>query len=131
MSKEKNQNLHQAKRDKKDEFYTQLSDIENELAHYNGTKGGVNHFKDKVIFCNCDDPLVSNFFKYFFLNFKFLGLKKLICTCYKSQDITQISCQNSPQNAAALKIDKNNLTTAETLLSLSLSLVGKNKAKKR
>ena len=61
--------LHKAKAEKKDEFYTQLVDIANELKHYK------NHFKNKVVYCNCDDPLASNFFKYFFLNFKYLGLK--------------------------------------------------------
>ena len=57
----KNKNLHQAKNAKKDEFYTQLGDIENELRHYE------THFKDKVVFCNCDDPYESNFFRYFIL----------------------------------------------------------------
>ncbi len=75
-----NNNLHSAKTNKKDEFYTQISDIEKELKHYR------NHFKDKVVLCNCDDPFVSNFFKYFGLNFDKLGLKKLITTCYKSQE---------------------------------------------
>jgi hypothetical protein len=72
----KNKDLHKAKDAKKDEFYTQLSDIERELKYYEG------HFKDKVVYCNCDDPYESNFFKYFVLNFNFLGLKKLIATCY-------------------------------------------------
>ncbi len=67
-----NQTLHIAKFSKKDEFYTQLSDIESELEHYEG------HFKDKVVFCNCDDPRISNFFHYFSYNFENLGLKKLI-----------------------------------------------------
>jgi len=74
-----NQTLHIAKSAKKDEFYTQLSDIESELKHYEY------HFKDKVVFCNCDDPRNSNFFNYFAYNFEKLGLKKLITTCYKSQ----------------------------------------------
>ena len=74
-----NRNLHAAKREKKDEFYTQLSDIQSELAYYKV------HFKDKIVYCNCDDPRVSNFFKYFSLNFEYLGLKKLIATCYKNQ----------------------------------------------
>ena len=72
-----NSNLHGAKKAKNDEFYTQLSDIEKECAHYRP------HFKDKVVFCNCNDALHSNFAKYFSLNFEFLGLKKLICTAYK------------------------------------------------
>ena len=72
----KNSNLHQAKREKNDEFYTQLSDIENELKHYR------EHFQGKIVFCNCDDPYESNFFKYFALNFNRLGLKKLIAMGY-------------------------------------------------
>ncbi len=71
--------LHQARERKQDEFYTQLTDIEKELNHYKP------HFKDKVVYCNCDDPRISNFFVYFSLNFKELGLKKLMTTCYKSQ----------------------------------------------
>lgn len=70
-----------ARKNKLDEFYTQISDIENELKHYK------NHFKDKIIFCNCDDPYESNFFKYFAMNFNYLGLKKLIATCYDSSPI--------------------------------------------
>ena len=77
MSKSQNKNLHKAKKGKNDEFYTQLSDIERELKHYK------HHFKDKVVYCNCDDPRVSNFFHYFSYNFDKLGLKKLITTCYK------------------------------------------------
>ncbi len=73
-----NKLLNTAKTAKKDEFYTQLSDIENELRHYRP------HFKGKTVLCNCDDPRVSNFFKYFALNFEILGLKRLIATCYKN-----------------------------------------------
>lgn len=72
-----------AKAGKKDEFYTQLPDIEKELMHYR------EHFRDKVVFCNCDDPYESNFFKYFALNFNALGLKKLIATCYDGSPIAQ------------------------------------------
>lgn len=75
--------LAQAKDAKKDEFYTQRSDIEKELVHYR------EYFRDKVIFCNCDDPYESNFFKYFALNFNALGLKKLIATCYDGSPIAQ------------------------------------------
>lgn len=75
-----NRNLHAAKNSKKDEFYTQLSDIEKELRHYK------DHFKGKTVLCNCDDPRVSNFFHYFSHNFEDLGLKKLITTCYKNQN---------------------------------------------
>lgn len=71
-----------AKKNKADEFYTQLSDIEKELSHYR------EFFKGKTVFCNCDDPYESNFFKYFAMNFNFLGLKKLIATCYDSSPIS-------------------------------------------
>ncbi len=70
-----------AKRAKMDEFYTQLPDIEAEMRHYK------DHFKGKTVFCNCDDPYESNFFRYFALNFNFLGLKKLIATCYAGSPI--------------------------------------------
>ena len=75
-----NKNLNAAKAAKKDEFYTQLEDINNELRHYR------EHFRGKTVLCNCDDPRISNFFTYFAYNFEFLGLKKLITTCYKNQD---------------------------------------------
>lgn len=74
-----NELLQKAKRLKSDEFYTQLSDIERELQYYR------EHFRNKVVYCNCDDPQTSNFVKYFLLNFKELGLKKLIASCYKEQ----------------------------------------------
>lgn len=73
--------LRKANKAKNDEFYTQLADIESELKHYR------NHFKDKVVFCNCDDPFESNFFKYFAMNYNYFGLKKLIATCYKDSAI--------------------------------------------
>lgn len=76
-----NELLQKAKKLKSDEFYTQLSDIERELQYYK------EHFNNKVVYCNCDDPQTSNFFKYFFLNFKELGLNKLIAACYKEQAI--------------------------------------------
>jgi hypothetical protein len=78
----KNKQLNNAKRDKQDEFYTQMSDIEKELKHYK------EHFGGKVVFCNCDDPTESNFWKYFKLNFEYLGLKKLISTHYDPKDTT-------------------------------------------
>jgi hypothetical protein len=81
MSKKaQNQNLNKAKSNKKDEFYTQLPDIERELKRYK------KHFKNKVVYCNCDDPRVSNFFHYFSYNFEKFGLKKLIAVCYKNQE---------------------------------------------
>lgn len=76
-SKRKNSNLHSAKKVKNDEFYTQLTDIEKELKHYK------DHFRDKVVFCNCDDPEESNFWRYFSQSFEHLGLKKLVSTHYE------------------------------------------------
>jgi hypothetical protein len=72
-----NKLLQKAKKSKSDEFYTQLSDIEREIKYY------PNDFKGKVVYCNCDDPQESNFFRYFAMNFHTLGLKKLIASCYK------------------------------------------------
>ena len=95
-TKSSNKNLHSAKTAKMDEFYTQLSDIEKELSHYK------EHFKRKVVFCNCDDPRVSNFFVYLSQNFKKLGLKKLITTCYKNQDADLFS-QNKSEKAIYLE----------------------------
>jgi hypothetical protein len=80
-----------ARNNKKDEFYSQLTDIERELKNYKP------HFKDKVVYCNCDDPRVSNFFHYFSYNFEHLGLKKLITTCYKNQDADLFSTNESEQ----------------------------------
>lgn len=82
-----NKDLGKAKDAKKDEFYTQLEDIELEMKHYK------QHFNGKTVFCNCDDPYESNFFKYFAMNFNYLGLKKLIATCYVSSSLkyTQLS----------------------------------------
>ena len=77
--------LTEAKRAKKDEFYTQRVDIENELRHYKS------HFAGKVVLCNCDDPRQSEFFKYFAENFEKLKLKRLIAVCYKSQDVDLFS----------------------------------------
>lgn len=88
-----NSNLHAANRAKKDEFYTQLSDIANELKHYRP------HFAGKTVFCNCDDPYESNFFKYFALNFNSLGLKKLICTCYNGSPVAGSQlCLTDPED---------------------------------
>ena len=73
--------LNAAAKAKKDEFYTQLTDIKKEMRYYR------KHFKGKTVLCNCDDPFESNFFKYFVLNFNRLGLKKLIATCYATSPI--------------------------------------------
>lgn len=84
-----NTHLQRANKSKNDEFYTQLSDVEKEVRHYK------EHFKGKVVFCNCDDPHISNFFHYFSHNFEQLGLKKLITTCYKNQNPGLFSEHNS------------------------------------
>lgn len=81
MAGHTNASLNAANRAKNDEFYTLLTDIEKEMRHYR------KHFKGKTVFCNCDDPFESNFFKYFVLNFNRLGLKKLIATCYVTSPI--------------------------------------------
>ena len=104
-----NSSLRKANKAKQDEFYTQLADIENELKHYK------EHFKGKVVFCNCDDPYESNFFKYFAMNFNYLGLKKLIATCYDNSPVayTQLSifgeesgktCSNNFRRAYKIEI---------------------------
>lgn len=82
MANKGNRNLHASRSGKTDEFYTQLPFIENELKHYKES------FKGKTIFCNCDDPEISNFTKYFQLNFFYLGLKKLVCTHYDANKRT-------------------------------------------
>jgi hypothetical protein len=88
-------NIDKAKEAKKDEFYTQLEDINNELKHYR------EHFRGKTVLCNCDDPRISNFFTYFAYNFEFLGLKKLMTTCYKNQNMDLFS-QNESEQAVYL-----------------------------
>ncbi len=102
VEKTLNQTLHIAKSAKKDEFYTQLSDIESELRYYE------KHFKNKVVFCNCDDPRNSNFFNYFAYSFEKLGLKRLITTCYKNQE-TDLFFQEETEKAVFLEYtgDKN------------------------
>lgn len=101
-----NRQMADAKSAKEDEFYTQLADIERELKHYK------KHFKGKVVYCNCDDPRVSNFFHYFSFNFEKLGLKKLIATCYKNQEMDLFS-ENDSEQAIWLEYDgdvnKNNV----------------------
>jgi len=94
----KNKRLQSASTAKKDEFYTQLSDIEKELSHYKA------HFQGKTVFCNCDDPRVSNFFHYFSYNFEKLGLKKLITTCYKNQN-AELFSQNDTEKAIYLEYE--------------------------
>ncbi len=98
MIKSLNENLHKAHRAKKDEFYTQLTDIEKELKHYR------KQFKDKIVYCNADDPFESNFFKYFAANFNILGLKKLTATSYAGSPV--IGGQLSLFDMAGLKLTK-------------------------
>ncbi|KKM92666.1 hypothetical protein LCGC14_1216110 [marine sediment metagenome] len=104
-----NKNLHKAKNAKKDEFYTQLPDIERELVHYK------KHFKGKTVLCNCDDPRVSKFFHYFSYSFEKLKLKKLITTCYKNQEMDLFS-RNKSEKAIYLEYegDKNNNKVPDT-----------------
>ena len=99
----KNKDLQKAKANKKDEFYTQLVDIEKEMKYYR------KHFKDKVILCNCDDPYESNFFKYFAINFNRLGLKKLICIGYEDSPIAgeQISIFDNKETKPAHVLEIN------------------------
>ncbi len=102
MAKNDNSSLGRAKKQKKDEFYTRLEDIERELAHYK------EHFRGKTVLCNCDDPRVSNFFHYFSYQFERLGLKRLITTCYKNQERDLFS-QNASERAIWIEYtgDKN------------------------
>lgn len=88
-----NRSLNKAAVARKDEFYTQLSDIEKEMRYY------TEYFKGKTVLCNCDDPFESNFFKYFAMNFNSLGLKKLVTTCYASSPViyTQLSFFSEPE----------------------------------
>lgn len=95
-----NKRFDEAKKNKNDEFYTRIEDIEKELDHYK------EYFKGKTIFCNCDDPRVSNFFKYFALNFNNFGLKKIISTCYKNQDVDLFS-QNECEKAVYIEYTGN------------------------
>lgn len=88
--------LHKAKSNKKDEFYTQLVDIERELWHYRS------QLKGKVVYCNCDDPYVSAFFEYFAKNFEYLGLNRLITTCYRNKQMNLFS-QNDTEQAIKLE----------------------------
>lgn len=103
-----NANLHNASKAKVDEFYTQLADIESELKHYK------KHFIEKIVYCNCDDPRISNFFHLFSYNFEKLGLKKLITTCYKNQNMDLFS-KHDVEQAIYLEYngDKNNSKTPD------------------
>lgn len=93
----KNTNLQNAKNTKNDEFYTCYEDIEKELSHY------TNHFKNKTVLCNCDDPFESNFCKYFLVNFNKLELKRLICTSYSSSAVISSNSKLRDQDNNKLK----------------------------
>jgi len=101
-----NRSLHAAKATKQDEFYTQLSDIEKELVHYK------RHFKNKTVLCNCDDPRVSNFFKYFLNNFEVLHLKRLITTCYQNDKPDLFSQHKSDNFTSAIRLTRTLGTSA-------------------
>ena len=108
-----NKSLRQARQAKNDEFYTQLSTIEQEVMHYR------KHFKGKTVYLNCDDPRESNFFHYFSYNFERLGLKKLIASCYKNQDFNLFSLHNVNEKAVWLEYtgekDGGRVPTAEAI----------------
>lgn len=103
----RNQDFETAKHAKKDEFYTSLSDIEAELKHYK------KHFKGKTVYCNCDDPRASNFFRFFATNFHSLGLKKLIATCYRSKDSKNFGFSDS-EHAVFLEYEGNQKTSSSS-----------------
>jgi hypothetical protein len=107
-----NRSFQEAKKAREDEFYTQLTDIEQELRHYR------KHFAGQVVYMNCDDPRVSNFFHYFSYNFERLGLKKLIATCYKSRNADLFS-QNDSEEAIYLEyegdLNSNNVPDPEEI----------------
>lgn len=102
MAKSNNNNLQRAKDSKKDEFYTRLEDIEKELKHYR------EHFRGKVVYCNCDDPRKSNFFHFFSYNFEKLGLKKLISTSYESDESNYTTKEKSSPIFLEYEGDLNN-----------------------
>ena len=108
----KNTDLNAAKRAKNDEFYTQRGDIEDELHYYRS------HFKDQVVYCNCDDPRVSEFTRYFIVNFEFLGLRKLIATCYKSRNPDLFS-RNDAEQAVGLVVTQSTLQNGGQVVPLN------------
>lgn len=108
--KSSNSNLRKANKVKNDEFYTQLIDIEKELKHYK------EQFKGKVVYCNCDDPFESNFFKYFASNFKALGLKRLIATSYKPSPIANTQLGLFGDNKSLEKVKGRPKTSANKFI---------------
>ncbi|MFU7587174.1 adenine-specific methyltransferase EcoRI family protein, partial [Salmonella enterica] len=112
-----NKSLSRAQKAKNDEFYTQLSDIENELKHYR------EHFRGKIIYCNCDDPYESNFFKYFAYNFNYLGLKKLIATSYSQSPISgkQLSLFGQREDEYSFAIEINEIKDIDNKGTIDLT----------
>src|SRR3972149_8545436 len=98
-----NRNLGSARAAKNDEFYTQFADIQKEMEAYMDYDPNV--FRHKVVYCNCDDPYESNFFRYFVLNFNKLGLKQLITTSYKPSPVanTQLGLYGDDNTLTKLK----------------------------
>jgi len=109
-----NKNLNIAKKQKNDEFYTKFSDIENEVKFYG------EQFAGKTVYCNCDDPFTSNFFKFFALNFNFLKLKKLIATCYAGSPDADNNLENQNQNIPH-KIEITEIPKVNTKKSVNFS----------
>lgn len=119
-------NLQKAKKIKQNEFYTQLSDIENEIFHYK------DQFQDKIVYCNCDDPYESNFFKYFATNFNFLRLKKLIATSYVNSiiqsnmfDMEKLQTNKHPYKIEITEVTDENKDGAIDLIDVELLIKNK------
>ena len=96
----KNTNLHQAKSARCDEFFTKKECIEAEIKYY------WNHFKGKIVYCNCDDPYESEFFKYFMIRFEMLGLKGLYATCYEGSQMSQHQLQLFEDEEYKIKVEQ-------------------------
>lgn len=115
IKKPKNEKINKARKVKNDEFYTDYSEIEKELAHY------IEHFKDKIVLCNCDDPYYSEFWKYFKVRFKTLGLKKLIGTHYDNENLPSYAIEFSRDERYSLSYEdsqklKNRYNTTDSEL---------------
>lgn len=109
-----NKLLHKAKSSKSDEFYTQYHDIEKEVSAYLDYDANV--FRDKVVYCNCDDPYESNFFRYFVLNFNRIGLKQLITTSYKPSPIANTQLELFDENPTPIQVKGRPKVTANKLI---------------
>ncbi len=109
-----NENLTKAKKEKNDEFYTQYNDIQKEIEAY--VDFDKNVFRGKIVYCNCDDPFESNFFKYFVLNFKKLGLKRLITTSYKPSPVANTQLELFGDNKTQKKLKGRQKITANKFI---------------